>query len=219
MMYDYEAMLERYYTTLLQPGNACIDVGAHTGRHTLPMAARVGPTGHVYAFEPVPTIAEVLRTKLAKLPSGLVTFEQCALADTSGQADFVFVRDNPGYSGLRRRHYDTPVTTETIQVQVRRLDDLMTGMPRITYVKIDCEGGELRVLRGAAALLDRDRPTVSFECGNASLESYDYDAADIYDYWSDHHYQVQSITGLLLDRNGFVSACARQEYWDYIARP
>lgn len=218
---DYEQLLEAFYTGLLRPGDTCIDVGAHTGRHTLPMAHCVNPGGRIFAFEPIPAIATELRTKLSASPgiNGMVNLTQCALADASGETDFTLVSNNPGYSGLLPRHYDREEQTETIRVTLRRLDDFIPQIPIVRYIKIDCEGAELRVLRGARALLSRDRPLVSFECGDASLEAYDYDAGDIFDFWSTRGYSVQSIAREPLDRAGFVDACARQEYWDYIAIP
>jgi len=221
MIPDYEQMLEAFYTGLLNPGDTCIDVGAHTGRHTLPMACCVNPGGRIFAFEPIPAIAAELGEKLSALAdiNGMVKLTQCALADVSGEADFTLVSNNPGYSGLLPRHYDREEQTQIIRVALCRLDDFTAEIPAVRYIKIDCEGAELRVLRGAKVLLNRDRPIVSFECGDASLESYDYDAGDIFDFWSTLGYSVQSITRESLDRARFVDACARQEYWDYIAFP
>lgn len=218
-MPDYEQMLEDFYTALLQPGDTCIDVGAHTGRHTMPMAHCVKPEGHVFAFEPIPTIATDLQKSLDASPDigVVVTLRQCALSDASGEADFTLVSTNPGYSGLLQRRYDREERTEIIRVPLHRLDDLVSETPTVRYIKVDCEGAELRVLRGASTLLERDRPTVSFECGNASLEFYDYDAGDMFDFWAERGYSLQSITRQPLDRASFVNACARQEYWDYLA--
>jgi len=218
-MSDYEQMLEESYRGFLRPGDACVDVGAHVGRHTLPIAQCEAPSGRVFAFEPLPEIAQQLRGKMAASPDlqALIHFDMCALSDTSGTTAFTFVQNNPGYSGFLPRHYDAPSITATIEVEVRRLDDLAASLPRIRYIKIDCEGGELRVLRGAHALLQRDRPIVSFECGDASLESYDYTAADIFDFWHSHDYAIQSITQQRLDRAGFIKASAEQSFWDYIA--
>lgn len=218
---DYEQMLEAFYTGLLSPGDTCIDVGAHTGRHTFPMAHCVNPGGRILAFEPIPNVAAELREKLSASPDigGMVKVIQCALADVNGETGFTLVNSNPGYSGLLPRHYDREEQTETIRVTLCRLDDFLTEIPTVRYIKIDCEGAELRVLRGANVLLERDRPIVSFECGDASLESYDYDAGDIFNFWSTLGYSVQSITRQTLDRARFVDACARQEYWDYIAFP
>lgn len=220
-MADYEQMLEDFYTEFLKPGDVCVDVGAHTGRHTFPLARCVGPRGRVFAFEPIPGIAAQLRAKLQGTPSihPVVELHQCALSETSGETDFVLVHEAPGYSGLRPRHYDSQVTTEIIRVAVQRLDDLASGIPRVRFIKIDCEGAELRVLRGAVSLLTRDRPVVSFECGNASLESYNYDAGDIFDFWDLHGYEIRSISQIQMNKDQFVKASAKQDFWDYIASP
>jgi len=220
-MSDYERMLEDFYSSLLRSGDVCVDVGAHVGRHTFPLAYCVGPRGRVFAFEPIPAIAAQLRAKIEASPSlsSLVELHQCALADTIGETDFVLVHEAPGYSGLRPRHYDAPVTTEIIRVDVKRLDDLINEISPVRFIKIDCEGAELRVLRGATKLLMQDRPIISFECGNASLESYDYDAGDIFDFLGAHGYEIQSIKRDRLDRTAFIEASAKQDYWDYIAFP
>jgi FkbM family methyltransferase len=219
-MSDFEQMLEDYYCEVLRPGDACIDVGAHVGRHTFPLAQCVGPSGKVFAFEPIPAIAAQLRAAInSGLDHGEVELRECALADTKGKVDFVLVREAPGYSGLLPRHYDSEVTTEIIRVDVQRLDDLAAGFPPIRFIKVDCEGAELRVMRGAIDLLQRDRPLISFECGDASLESYDYDSGDIYDFLDESGYVISSIHRERLDRKGFITASARQEYWDYLAAP
>jgi len=218
---DYEQMLEDFYRELLKPGDACVDVGAHVGRHTLPMASCVAPHGRIFAFEPLPSAAAQLRASLAAAPhlGKLVQLDECALAETAGETDFTYVQNNPGYSGLLPRHYDTPVVTQIIRVALHRLDDMAERMPPIRYVKIDCEGGELRVLRGACALLRRDRPVVSFESGDAALGEYGYSSGDIFDFWEDLGYSIRSITGIPLDRAAYIAASAQQHFWDYIAAP
>jgi len=218
---NYEQMLEDFYTRFLRDGDRCIDVGAHVGRHSIPMAHCVAPSGKVYAFEPLPGIFNQLKTRVEEMGlSSIISTRQCALSDAGGDADFVLVHEAPEYSGLRPRHYDMQVTTERIRVQTSRLDDLFETKARaIRYIKIDCEGGELGVLRGASDLLRRDRPVVSFECGDSSLEAYDYDSGEIYDFFAAHDYNIRSITQLPLDRAAFIVAASRQEYWDYLADP
>jgi FkbM family methyltransferase len=218
---DFEQMLQDYYCEMLRPGEACIDVGAHVGRHTFPMVRSVGREGKVFAFEPIPAIARQLRDALQAdaEAASVVELRECALADATGETDFVLVHEAPGYSGLMTRNYDSEVTTETIRVTLERLDDIAPSLPRIRFIKIDCEGAELRVLRGAGALISRDRPLISFECGDASLVSYDYSAGDIFDFLDVAGYDVSSIYRERLTRSEFIAACAQQHYWDYLASP
>jgi FkbM family methyltransferase len=219
-MSDYEAMLEDFYRDLLRPGDHCVDVGAHLGRHAFPMSRLVKKGGSVHAFEPLPRLASELRRAIAADKSlANVHLTECALSDSAGEAEFVLVCEAPGYSGLRERRYDSEVTTERIRVALRRLDDFLPQLPTIRYIKIDCEGAELLVLRGAMALLKRDRPIVSFECGDSSLLNYDHESGDMFDFLFAEGYRIQSITGEQLDREAFVEANARQSYWDYLAFP
>ena len=182
-MADYEAMLEQYYTGLLVPGDNCIDVGAHEGRHAFPMARLVGAGGSVQAFEPIPRMAEGMRAAMAgEAGLGNINLRQFALSEAPGTAEFVLVNEAPGYSGLRERQYDMDVTTQRIVVELRTLDSFLPELPRIRFLKVDCEGAETLVLRGARGLLARDRPVVGFECGDAALSNYDHDAGDLFDH-------------------------------------
>jgi FkbM family methyltransferase len=211
-------MLERAYSGFLQPGDVCVDVGAHRGRHTFPLSDLVGPTGKVLAFEPIPHVARALQESLTGR-AGNVELHQAALSDTTGRATFVLVHELPEYSGFRKRIYDAPVTTEEIEVSLSRLDEFEGQLEGLRFIKIDCEGGELQVLRGAQRVLDSFRPIVSFESGDNSLVNYPYASADIYDFFHAAGYRLESITGTALDRGGFIEASARQEFWDYLALP
>lgn len=219
-MADYEQMLEDTYRGFLRHGDLCVDVGAHAGRHTRPMAECCGRRGGVLAFEPIPWLAAELRRRIAtdRILEN-VRLEQCALSDEVGEADFVVVHEAPGYSGLRERTYDQVVTTEKIRVKVSRLDDLGDQLAGLRYIKIDCEGGELLVLKGGREVIRRLRPIVSFECGDASLVNYEHTSADLFEFFRALNYRIVSITGILLDEAGFIDASARQEYWDYLAYP
>lgn len=219
-MPDYEMMLEQAYRGFLVPGDVCVDVGAHSGRHTGPISDLVGATGKVLAFEPIPHVAQALRSALSgDTRRANVELYESALSDTSGPGTFVLVHELQEYSGFRERVYDAPVTTETIPVALRRLDEFSDKLGALRYVKIDCEGGELQVLRGAVGMLHAHHPIVSFECGDNSLVNYPHSSGDLYDFVSSLGYRIESITGLHLDRPSFVEASARQEFWDYFAFP
>lgn len=219
-MSDFEAMLEAFYSKLLRHGDHCVDVGAHVGRHAFPMARLVGPSGSVHAFEPIPQMSGEIRAAIASDPAlANVTLRQFALSETSGTAEFVLVNEAPGYSGLRERHYDMAVTTQRIPVQLRTLDSFLPELPRIRFLKVDCEGAEVLVLRGGRGLLERDRPVVGFECGDAALGNYEHSAEDLFDVLHSLDYRIESITGVTHDREQFVAASAQQAYWDYLAFP
>src|SRR5690349_1373835 len=95
---DYEVLVQRVYEALLRPGDVAFDVGAHTGRHTLPMAKCVGAAGRVFAFEPLPACLAALRRDADPL---CVEVHDCALGAAAGPAEFVVAVDLPSFSGLR----------------------------------------------------------------------------------------------------------------------
>lgn len=100
---DYEARVQRAYEAILRPGDVAIDVGAHVGDHTLPIARRIMPGGVVYAFEPLPTCRTALQTTLDKEPAlkTVVRLFDVALGASAGAAQFVVAEDALAYSGLR----------------------------------------------------------------------------------------------------------------------
>lgn len=225
MLPSYEDMLEAFYRAALRPGDRVIDVGAHNGRHAFPCAAAVGPSGRVFGFEPLPiqhaSLAARCKDEAASgKPMAPITLINCALGDQEGTTDFTVVTDFPEYSGFQQRRYHADdLRREVIQVQVRTLDSMRADFGKLRYIKIDAEGGELMILRGAAALIAEQRPIVSFELGDSSLVNYPYSSGDYFDFFAALGYRVFSIFGLELSREEFVRFSAMQFFWDYIAVP
>lgn len=138
----------------------CVDAGAHAGdllKHML----RLAPDGTHFAFEPLPNFAARLRSNFP----GTNVFE-VALSDVHGTAEFRNVVSRPAYSGLRERQYPSKdEQIELINVQTRRLDDLLPDGTRIDLIKADIEGGELQMFRGAIRTISAHKPYIVFEFG------------------------------------------------------
>jgi FkbM family methyltransferase len=216
-MPDYESLLERYYRFLLRSGDSAVDIGAHVGRHTAPIAEAVGPAGKVIAAEPLPEMARQLRSFAA--PNVEVVELACG-ARPLDRAAFTYVPDFPGFSGFRERVYPAKATVKICQVEVTTLDALAQRLPRKPrYVKIDVEGAEYLVLLGGKDTLSAGRPIVSIESGAESLRDYEHTAADIFDFFELLNYVVMDIEGVRLTRKDFVVSNEIQRVWDYIAVP
>lgn len=214
---DYEKAVEDFYTSILRPGDFVVDCGAHVGRHTEPMQRLVGAAGHVFAFEPLPKAFSALKSKFRAVEN--VTLHNCALGVEAGTSSFVFVPDFPEYSGFQERIYhDDKLRRETITVEVKRLDQIMPN-EGIRYIKVDAEGGDLLIMRGAEGIIEKSRPYVTFELGDNSLINYNYSAQDYFDFFASKGYRLSTILGIELDRNAFVESSATQKVWDYIAAP
>jgi FkbM family methyltransferase len=139
------------------PGTAAIDVGANIGNHTVFFAAIIG--ARVHAFEPCPANHALLsHNVIANRIEDRVAVHRCALADAEGTGIIELgMPDNFGTTRVRSGAGD---------VTVRRLDDLDINEP-VGLLKIDVEGTEAAVLRGAQRLITTWLPDICVEAGEA----------------------------------------------------
>ena len=147
------------------------DVGANHGRLSL-LCARHG-AAHVLAIEPTASNVAVLNEHLAANPAlgARIDVLQAAAADHDGEVEFV-TNDLDGAIGqIRSRDvaaYDDGSATSVEPVASWRLDTLRATRRAPALIKIDVEGAEVLVLRGAARLLAIDRPILLIEIHNAA---------------------------------------------------
>jgi FkbM family methyltransferase len=153
-----------------------IDVGAHHGSVLADMV-RCAPDGRLIAYEPIPEMAALLRERFPN-----VEVREVALSDRAGESTFSHIVDLPAYSGLRLR--TLPEGTHDVReitVRTERLDDALPSGFAPALIKIDVEGGELAVLRGATETLRRYRPVIVFEHGEGGPEHYGHTSGELHD--------------------------------------
>ena len=143
-----EAQQMALLSQLIRPGDVMWDIGAHHGYVTLCAANRVGPGGHVYAFEPSARNRRLLERHLAWNDVRNATALPWALSAADGEARF---GGNGTSKMMRLGHGDEVVQTRTATTLLRD-----NGLRAPTFLKIDVEGAEADVLRGFAELLPRD---------------------------------------------------------------
>lgn len=205
----YDRMTDAIIKRHVKPGMNCIDVGCHKGE-ILELLLRQSPAGRHLGFEPIPAFAGELATKFKGNPG--VEIIECALSDTHGSSAFQYVTNAPAYSGIRERSYavENP-HIEQIQVRLRPLDDWFTSDAKWDFIKIDVEGGELAVLRGAQRILRLNQPLVVFECGLGASEFYGTTADDVYQLLSTElGYRLHTLKGFL--SNPSSAGIARGEF-------
>jgi FkbM family methyltransferase len=154
------AIASRLVIGLRRPGRTFVDVGAHIGS-VLGEVARTS-SGRVIAFEAIPAKAAHLTKKFPD-----VVVHNYALLDRVGETRFFVDNAKSGYSSLSERTGDV---TEIV-VQVTRMDAVITE-DEVDVIKIDVEGAELGVLRGAEEVIARCRPVILFESGPGNVMGY-----------------------------------------------
>ena len=151
----WEPQTTAVYRRLVRPGDTVVEVGANVGYFTLLAAAAAGPRGSVHAFEPDPELFALLRDNVEiNGYDGRVRLWPCALADAPGRARFFATQRHRGNGSLVERLDqlgDASAETRAIDVDVATLDACDVGVPDV--LKIDAEGAEARVFRGARATL------------------------------------------------------------------
>ncbi|WP_242422759.1 MULTISPECIES: FkbM family methyltransferase [Frankia] len=158
---------------VLRENSNCIDVGAHRG-DVLRTILQHAPRGRHIAYEPLPHMAASLTTDFPT-----VQVRQAALSDKPGVLPFTYVRSRPAYSGLRDRVPDTE-DVEQIEVAVEVLDEALPTDYLPTLIKVDVEGAEYGVFRGARKLIAASRPHLVFEFG-AGARDYGTTADEMYE--------------------------------------
>jgi len=176
----YDKQARRVMDRVLRKDSNCLDVGANEGTFVKEMVKRA-PQGEHMAFEPIPELAAKVADRYPR-----VEVHECALSDVNGTSTFQLVTNNPGYSGLRRRHYEfgEPIIRE-ITVETRALDGLYPRDRPLAFVKIDVEGAEYLVLRGGKGTLREHRPYIVFEHGRGAAPFYDVRPEQLYDLLTD----------------------------------
>jgi len=146
----YESRFDQAMMNSLEPGMRVFDIGANVGYYSKRFADRVGPSGSVHAFEPVPASANAIRETVAARP--WIEVHQCAVADQPGE--LVMAIDANATSPNNKIVLSGAADSgDSLSVPVVTIDQVAktAGVP--DAIKIDVEGYEWHVIRGGAATL------------------------------------------------------------------
>jgi FkbM family methyltransferase len=177
----FEAAEMEFLNRYLRQGMTVLDLGAHHGFYTLLASKRVGNTGNVFAFEPSPREREALRLHLRMNRCKNVLIQEMALGEQNMDADLHVVEAwAAGCNSLRPP--DVAARMSPVPVHVVRLDDWLAEhkIDHVDFVKLDVEGAELSILKGAQRFLERvPRPVILAEVQDVRTLPWGYRARDI----------------------------------------
>lgn len=154
---EYECDLFRQF---LAPQDRVVDVGANIGAHTLMYARQVGATGRVYAFEPQRVVFQTLCANMALNSIGNTECFQMAVSNEPGSINIPDFRyDIEGnFGGVELEKF----SQAGIKTPVVTLDDFL-DVPKLKFIKIDVEGMETGVIRGAKQTIEKHTPLLYVE--------------------------------------------------------
>jgi FkbM family methyltransferase len=155
----------------------------------------IGAGNRVFSFEPQARVVKQLRRNIEFNALSNVEVFPFALSDTTGTVTFNVPPDGDEAFGSMQANGRFTVA-ETVEVETRRLDDVLhdLGNPKIGLIKLDSEGAELLILRGAAKLLSSpEKPDLIFEANETNCKPFGYCVFDTLQYVHSFGYQLRQI--------------------------
>jgi methyltransferase, FkbM family len=171
-----------------------IDVGANIGLYTLLFSKLIGPKGAVYSFEPSDEAFFRLQQNIKLNNLENVSVHKMGVAEKAGIKEFHITSDD-AYNSLGI----TPMkeVIEIKNINIVTIDDFIkeNNIKRVNILKIDTEGADYLVLKGAFSLLsDKNAPIVLCEFNNVVRDGYDFELDSIIKLLTSHSYQLYEIT-------------------------
>ena len=195
----YDRLTLKVFDKILHQDSNCIDVGCFKGEILEEMLNR-SPKGQHLAFEPVPVLFDAIKHKFQN--NSHVQLFNIALNDTSGTTSFHYAVGAPAYSGIKKRDYDgKDPEIELIEVKTDKLDNVIPEDYAVDLIKIDVEGAEFNVLKGAKKTITKYKPIIIFEFGLGASDYYKTTPNDIYTFFNTEcAYQIYLLEDFLKDQ-------------------
>lgn len=162
-MGDLEPRISQIARKILRPGDTVLDIGANLGWFSLVARSVVGPSGHIHAFEPQPSVNALFRATIVMNSANNITLHEVALSEDDGLAELHVLAGNYGAARLSDVSGDQWSTIEIQTVSAGQYLESL-DLPPIRMIKIDVEGHEETVFRSAERFFrERGPDTIIFE--------------------------------------------------------
>ena len=184
---------------LLKPGMIVIDGGANIGEISLVAAKRVGPSGRVFAFEPIGRFADQLQSNVALNALTNLRLLREGLSDEAGEAGIYLPAGRFG-DGTRHDGLGTLFRTDLrssleAHIPLTTLDRFVEGegLGKVDLIKLDVDGSELNALKGGMSVLRAHKPALIVEVAELTCRAAGYEAKDIVALLRDLDYSIYVI--------------------------
>ncbi len=220
-----------FYRDMISPGSFAIDIGAHTGDTTVPMAVAAGKSGTVLALEPNKYVFKVLEAN-AKLNPDQTNIIPLCMAATAEDGVFSFNYSdasfcNGGFLTAREkldRHHKYELEVQGKNLEKVLYSDYSHLLPSLTFIKVDAEGYDKEIIKTLTNIISTYRPSILSEC-NVFLTHNERE--ELFDVMSRFNYTLHKIVDAD-DRSsvfqGVGKALTREDmhkekHFDILARP
>lgn len=187
---DYEKENFETFKQHLKEGDVILDIGAHIGLQSVMMSKFAGRTGRVFSFEPTPDTFSILKEtiRLNHL-TDQISLVNKAVSYEKGQTSF-----NSSTAGVSNSivNYDPTSKHSKITVDVISVDLFVkeAGLSKVDFIKIDAEGVEFDVLRGAGETIRKYHPKMILALHPNAIAANGNSLAQIYDILMNDHYRM-----------------------------
>lgn len=192
---SFEPEVRKEFERIASRGVNVIDIGANIGYYTVLATKLIGADKRVFSFEPQERIVGKLRRNVELNRPCNVEIFPFALSDTAGTVVFNLPAEGKEAYGSIHANGRFDVV-KTVEVETRRLDDFLAelGNPKIGLLKMDAEGAELLILRGATKLLSSpDKPELIFEANEDNCKPFGYCVFDILQFVHSFGYRLRQL--------------------------
>lgn len=176
---DHDQNLLPQLDKFIREGDVVIDVGANIGCHSFYYSNKVGETGKVFSFEPQPESFICIQHNLEN-HKNVIPLNK-GVSDKNGYMSVESIDGNIGMSFLK----------EGKEVEVITIDGLK--LDRVDFIKIDCEGMELNVLKGALETISMFEPVMLIEINDFTLTRAGYHRSDIFNFLNGIGYNYRNV--------------------------
>ncbi len=191
----YEPIEASLFLSLIKPGDTVLDIGANVGFYSLLLSKKVGEGGKVFSFEPVPKNFLQLQKNIEKSGSPKNIFlNQIAIWDQREQLKFSLGNQHDkNCGGFSAGEVENSI--ESFECSAMPLTEFVAKdqVGKVSAIKMDIEGAEWRALKGALAIITRDRPILLLEVCKATCSSFGYHPDELWKLFQPLNYSAYKI--------------------------
>jgi len=171
-------------------GTVAIDAGANFGSISVPISKKLGNDGKLYSFEMSKVMANRLKRNIEQNKCSNIEVLNIALSDVADQSVFFGEleedkKTNFGDIRINKGEEGTEVKTTTI--------DSLNIQDKVSFIKIDCQGYDFKVMKGAKGTIEKYKPVIVFEWEEDMSSDFGDTIEDVLEFYSELNYKVNKI--------------------------